>query len=501
VPKIRVALAPWQGRLRADTSRYKAAIGGVGSGKSVGFSEDFLAAITMWPRSQSAIMLGTHKQFKEGAQVTFKDRLTHHFGPETVGWTQNKTDLSITIIRGPAAGHRITAWSAETFETLKSTEYDFIWCDEVQTWTHPSKAIAFLFTRQRNSPPAVAAYSQRDVNGDVVPDTCALKVRMWITANPPWNTTHYLYKRFVERRMPNDEFSFYHVKTADNTLLPNREEYIARLARELSPEIFKIEVLGEWGDIGVGRVYTSYSRPRHASRFKNEYQVAGAPPGVMGSLPSLDARGYPMLDPSKPIAWMHDFGVDPRASLICQVHTLARPLVGFQRELVYVIGEIRIRDGSTDKMIPEFVRLYPPGSFSNNRIHMYGDATGINRNSTTADSDWAMLQHDPRLRPYKTSIHKRGQNPPVVDRVNAVNSKLLNALDEIGILIREDLPHICEDLQQTHWLEGTRQLDHGSRSREIFRTHMSDSLGYFIEREWPLQLSSGPRKIGEAITY
>jgi hypothetical protein len=501
VPKIRVALAPWQGRLRSDRSRYKAAIGGVASGKSVGFSEDFLAAITQWPRSQSAVMLGTHKQFKEGAQVTLKARLTHHFGPEGIGWTQNKTDLSITIARGPARGHRITAWSAETYETLKSTEYDFVWCDEVQTWTYPAEAIAFLFTRQRNSPPAVEAYSQRDERGDIIPDTCALKVRMWITANPPWNTSHYLYQRFVAKRKPDDEFSFYHVKTADNTLLPNREEYIERLSRELSPEIFKIEVLGEWGDIGVGRVYTSYSRVRHASPFKNGYQIAGAAPGVLGQLPSLDSRGYPVLDPSKPIAWTHDFGVNPRAALIIQVHTVPRPLVGFQRELVYVIDEIRIRDGSTDKMIAEFVDRYRPGAFQNSRIYLYGDASGVNRNSTTADSDWAMLQHDPRLRPYRLSIHKRGSNPPVVDRVNATNSKLLNAKDEIGILIREDLGHLCEDLQQTHWLEGTRQLDHGSRAREIFRTHMTDSLGYFIEREFPLVLSSGPRKIGEGITY
>lgn len=513
MPKVRVQVAPWQARLLADPSRYKAAIGGVGSGKSVGFAEDFIDAITDWPRSQSLVVLGTYKQLKEGALVTLKSRLTLHFGPEGTGWTQNKSDLSITIRRGPGAGHRIVPWSEQSYESLKSAEYDFIWCDEVQTWEHPQEALAYLFTRQRNSPDAVAAYSDRDELGDIVPDTCALAPRMWLTANPPWTTAHYLYQRFVEKRDPDDPFSFYHVKTNDNTLLPRKAEYIARLKRELPPDVFKVEVLGEWGDIGVGRAYTSFFRERATSP---DPRLPSLRRNADGSL-WRDASGrYRIaLDPLRPLVWPQDFGVDPRASVIGQVHPLRAAIPGYQRTLFYALDAIEIPDGSTDKMIAEFVRRYPPtvtvdGVTHRRRVYVYGDPAGRKRSGVRADeSDWSYMQSSELLKPYDIRYIYDAKAPEVVHRIASTNAKLCNAADELGILFdpgdgdepdEKKARELLSDLQKTRWKLGTRLLDKGTPAKGIFRTHLSDSLGYFVVKEWPITIKRGARVIGTGAT-
>lgn len=512
MPKVRMNFAPWQARFSADPSRYKAVIGGVGSGKSVGVSEDLIDAVTDWPRSQSLFILGTYKQAKEGATKTLQDRVELHFGKEGVGWSRNKTDLSITILRGPAKGHRVVLWSAESYESLKSAEYDFIWADEVQTWEHPKEAIAFLFTRQRNSPQAVRAYSQLDEYGDPIPDTCALAPRMWITANPPWTTSHYLYERFVEKRDPNDPFSFYHVKTSDNTLLPRRAEYIAGLKRELPPDIFKIEVLGEWGDIGVGRVYTSFAHDRMTSPDSRLPSLRRNPDGSLWK--DASGRHRVALDPLRPLVWNQDFGVMPRASTIGQVHVLPAHIAGYQSTLCYWLDAIEIPGGSTDVMIDEFVRRYPPMIIDNRgvqhrrRVYVYGDPAGSGRTGVRAEeSDWAYMQQDVRLKPYDIRFIYKGAAPPIVDRVNATNAKLCNALGEIGMLFDpgdgDEHPAAAPaltDFQKTMWKKGTRQLDHGTPSKGLFRTHCSDTIGYFVDYEWPIVIPARGRVVGHGVT-
>lgn len=511
MPKIRVQVTPWQGRFLVDRSRYKAVVGGVGSGKSVCVGEDFIRALTEAPRSQSLLILGTYKQLREGALVTLKSRLSHHFGPEGVGWTQNKSDLSITIRRGPPAGHRIVMWSAESYEGLKSAEYDFVWCDEVQTWEYPDKALAYLFTRQRSSPAAVEAYSQRDEIGDIVPDTCSLKWRMWISANPPWTTAHYLYQRFVEKRDPADPFSFYHVRTIDNTLLPNREEYIEGLRRELPADVFRVEVLGEWGDIGVGRAYTSFYRERAIKPDPRLPSLVRNPDGSLWT----DATGRPRiaLDPMRALVWTQDFGVNPRASVIGQVHPLPAPIPGFQRTLVYWLDAIEIPNGSTDLMIQEFVRRYSAevvdahGGRHKRKIFVYGDPAGRTRNSTTAESDWAYMKQHPLLKPYAIEYVYDAASPHVVDRIASTNAKLCNAADEIGALFdpgdgadRPAAGPLMSDLQKTRWKQGTRLLDKGSPQKGIFHTHLSDAMGYFTVKEFPIRVKSGVRVVGAGAT-
>jgi hypothetical protein len=486
LPAKNAPIAPWQGRFLKERSREAIVIGGIASGKSF-IAADWLITecICRFPQSQSGIVLGTHKQAKEGALKTFTQRCTFWFGPEGVGWKQNKTDLSVTFLRGPARGHRVSIWSAEAYETMKSVELDFIWCDELQTWQHGSAALDFVRGRNRYSPIALATYGDYDDDGVLVSMPFEVKLRM--SANPPWTTAHWLYQQFVERNdvdLDGNDVPLYHVRTADNTLLPDREGYIANLRSRMAPDVFRIEVLGEWGDIGRGRIYTSFYRGR-----------ATSPSPLLPFVERVAGTDRIKRDPPKPLYWTQDFGVNPRVSLVIQIHQQRIPIVGYQRVLLYVLDEIEIPSGSTDLMIKEFVRRYPASfdcvdangqkqRIDRQRVYVYGDHRGGDtRNSTTAETDWGMMRNAKELRPYDISYHYRASNPPIVDRYAVTNAKLCNADDEIGILIHPRCKKLLADLQQTAYKAGTRIADKGTPSRGIFRTHLSDALGYLIEHE------------------
>lgn len=451
--KKQLLALPWQLDFLAYENDEIPVIGGVRSGKSWICGAKFVKRIQRYPRATgNYIVVPTLKAAREGTLKTFKATLLDL----SLEFKQNKTDLSLSVRLGPKLWNRIIIWPESEYERLKSQEIDTVWCDEAQVWESGQAAYDFILTRLSPTPEAVRFH----------PD---LKPQLILSANPPHTTLHWLYKYFVENAQPG--MRVFRVGSYDNYLLPNRDQYLNRLKERLDEDLFRIEVLGEWGDLGVGRVYRAFVQEKHVSK-----QVE--------------------FDRNLPLVWTHDFGVDPRVALICQVKTGQPP---YQTLTVHVIDEIRIRSGSTYEMIEEFVRRYPPSVVSS--LAIFGDPAGQARNSTTGISDWSMIQTDSRLKAYKNAkIFKRSVAPLIVDRVNAVNAKLCNAKGEIGTLIHPQARYFIEDLQQTRWKEGTRQLDHGTPSKGILLTHLSDAFGYFVEREWPLLGVAGIRKLSTGTT-
>jgi len=438
---------PWQADFLEDVSERRVVIGGVGSGKSIIGADQLIDRCEDFPHGRHYVIGSNHPMMKEGTIPTLCERLDVH----GYKYELNGGDLSIRIISGPAKGARIIAWTVEgkKYLKLKSQMIDSCWLDECQVWENGESAYNFIVNRMRPSEPAQMHH----------PD---LEPRLWMTANPPHTTAHWLYRYFVTE----SKAKLYHVTTFDNWLLPQRDAYIQRLRETYSPELFDIEVMGKWGDLGIGRAYPSFDHTSHVDA----------------------AVAY---DPELPLYWTHDFGVSPRVSILCQVRRVN--LNGFQREVLYCFDEISMNDGSTDGQIEEFVLRYPPSVVSS--LTLLGDPAGQARNSTTGRSDWAMLTTDPRLSGYRGSVNRKAAAPLVVDRVNAMNSKLRNAKGEQGIRIHPKCKKLIEDMQTTRWKDGVRQLDHGTPARGIFRTHWSDALGYLVEIMWPIT-NSGIRVAG-----
>jgi hypothetical protein len=85
-------------------------------------------------------------------------------------------------------------------------------------------------------------------------------------------------------------------------------------------------------------------------------------------------------------------------------------------------------------------------------------------------------------------------NPPVKDRINCVNARLRNHADQRRLLINPNCKHLIKDLEQVCW----KADPHGSALAELdksdpLRTHVSDALGYFVAREFPMRATFGER--------
>lgn len=448
---------PWQAEFLERPEKSVIVIGGVGSGKSIICADWLIERGLMYPKARHYIIGANYPMLKEGTIPTFESRLMEH----GFSYKKNETNLSITLTSGPGRGVRFIAWTAKKYQTLKSQMLDSVWCDEAQEWERGWDAYTYIVSRMRLSEEAQAHHPQ-------------LKNRLRMSANPPREgPSHWLIEKFVDN-LPNDTFLF-RVNTYHNHLLPNAEEYIEFLRSTYSAELFRLEVMGEIVDLKGGRVYYNFEKPRHVA---------------------AEVKGRKVeLDPARELQYINDFGTTPRVSLLAQVHTGLGE--GYQSEVVFIIGEITNWAGGTEGNLDAMRQRYPPkGLF---RLGVYGDATNTSA-ATDGQADWDYLRKHIVQSGYHGDFRRNGlSNPPVVDRVYALQSKLRNEKGEIGVVIHPSCTELIADLQKTKWRDDKRAIDHGSPQRGLARSHWSDAVGYFAVAEWPV-ISNKSRKIGQGWT-
>lgn len=183
------------------------------------------------------------------------------------------------------------------------------------------------------------------------------------------------------------------------------------------------------------------------------------------------------LDYTKPLILCTDFNVDPCVWGVLQTDW----------DRVWLLDEIMGRDTNTAEMAGRFIERYGAShlgevkmgrrSMSRPGVYVYGDASGGHRN-TTGKSDYAILA-DMGLKDQRI----RRANPAVKDRVNAVNSMLQTADGQVRLTYHPRCGQLEKDFEGVAWLKGVGDID----KRDGDRTHASDGLGYFIEKEFPLR--------------
>ena len=170
-------------------------------------------------------------------------------------------------------------------------------------------------------------------------------------------------------------------------------------------------------------------------------------------------------------AW--DFNVDPACTLVGW----------FDGRRFWIHDEITISGGSdTPEVAAEFVRRF--GHWEGD-VLVYGDAAGSSRSTKAAVSDYRLI--DEVFRPafgtrfLGADVPKA--NPPIVDRINAVNRELR----EDRVVIHPQCKRLLDDLARVAWKDGSRVID---KTGDRNLTHASDAIGYWIHREAPVR---GPR--------
>ncbi|MGD1069537.1 MAG: phage terminase large subunit [Bryobacteraceae bacterium] len=246
----------------------------------------------------------------------------------------------------------------------------------------------------------------------------------------------WVYRKFIENPVPGYEVVM--AQPYENRfLLEQVPDFYDRLKGSYDENFFRQEVLGSYLNAKGSLVYAAFSRERN---------IRPAAP-----------------DPEKPIYWAVDFNVDPMSSVVAQV----------RGNDLWILDEIVLRRATTLRACEEFEKRFGAPRAG---VVVYGDASGSAR-QTTGFSDYEVIREFFRVRTARVTYRVPSANPPVRERITAMNAKLCNAQGEVRMFIDPRCTELIADFEQVSYEEDSMQID---KEKDRRRTHLSDALGYLV---------------------
>jgi hypothetical protein len=227
------------------------------------------------------------------------------------------------------------------------------------------------------------------------------------------------------------------MRTADNPHLP--PDFIERLEANYDPSLLRAYLDGEFVNLTTGQVYDRFDRAKH----------------VTTTVPDITRE---------PIRVGIDFNVGNMSAVIA---------VRLNNGLL-VIDEIAGAH-DTDALAQEIRRRHPQ-----QQIYIYPDASGGSRSTNASQTDIQILES------YGMSNQSPRSNPPVRDRVAAVQALLENGKGQVRLQVAQGCRRVIECLELQCY------SDKGEPDKDAGFDHMNDALGYLVWREFnPLHAGAG----------
>jgi hypothetical protein len=233
----------------------------------------------------------------------------------------------------------------------------------------------------------------------------------------------------------DDEWAAFHWASAD--ILPPDE--IASARRRMDPRLFEQEMMGKFILAG-GRAFPDFSVDVH-----------------------VQPAAY---DPGLPICWSLDFNINPMCSGVMQ-HKDGK---------IVVLEELVLPDTKTDTAVETFLQRAAQRGWDLKHLHVYGDATGNARDSTSGTSDWIIVQN--LLKDLKPKMCVPRSNPAIKETINAINAKLKSADDTVSLRVDPGCGQLISDFKNALWPSPNHLHD----------AHSLAWLRYFVHREFPIRL-------------
>lgn len=411
--------------------------GGFGSGKTfagcwLGY---FLA--DKYPRS---VGLSCAKEYTLLKRTTIKqyfeilETLNKKSGKD---FKYNKTDHVLTLKNGS----EIWFMGVEDSEKFKSMNLHWIQIEECSQIS--DSVFRDLLGRLRNT--------YRGSNwGD-------FRYRLFGHTNPQANKG-WIFKRFVEEAPYN--YRRILAPTTNNTHLP--KSFVEDMRTAYNPEYYNIFVLGQDGDYASGLIVKNFSREKHIKTLK--------------------------YNPDLPIHITCDFNVDPMCWIIAHKDD----------NNVFFLDEIVIENTTTRQAIREFLTRYPNHQ---NKIIINGDASGDNRSTQSEFTNYAIIREElikygqeNKKENYENPVFElRDYNPPIKNRINAFNARILNKNNEVRLFIDKKCKWLLYNIENLSYKEGTSLPDIPTINKikndrdSKFLMHPFDAASYLTEFYWRIK--------------
>lgn len=256
----------------------------------------------------------------------------------------------------------------------------------------------------------------------------------------------FVHEQFVklprEREDLRAMYGLVQASTYDNAAnLP--DDYIPSLRQSYPEQLIEAYINGQFVNMQTGTVYASYSRTLN---------------GCNDTMTDGEALHIGM-----------DFNVGKMAAV---VHVKRN---GLPRAVDEIVNGYDTPD--MVKRIKERYWRFEGGTYHQTRqIRVYPDASGGSRKSVNAsETDIALLRQAGFV------VCAPAANPPVKDRVNAVNGMFLNAEGQRRYQVNADrCPTYADALEQQAW------ATNGEPDKAGGHDHPNDAGGYFIHHEYPI---------------
>jgi hypothetical protein len=442
IPPPDVHLTIPQSDVYNSQKRFRVLVAGRRFGKTFLACEELLRAATRKDFSRTPVydracwyLAPTYKQAKRVAWKPLK-ALTRPY------WRSrpNETDLSIVLKCGAVIALR----GADNYDNLRGEGLDFAVMDEF-------------------------ADMHREAWTEVIRPMLSDRMGKALFIGTPKGRNNFYDLWQAAREKP--DWAAFQFTTEDGGNV-TREE-IESSASDLDEKTFRQEYQGSFENMATGAIYYAFDR-----------ELNIAPQGFLNV---------------NQLCWALDFNVDPMCSVIAQIEesgTRAEALMGRRCATVRVLSEICLPDSNIREACAEFAKR--AGVYAEHRgqvrVNVYGDAAGNARTHAGA-SDWELVReyfrHDSR---FVFNFKVPSADPPVKDRVTAVNSMLCNSLGEARLFVDPKCKELIRDFEQVAWKpDASGNLTASVDKRDPRRTHVSDALGYLIHREFPVQQRGGPQ--------
>ena len=162
---------------------------------------------------------------------------------------------------------------------------------------------------------------------------------------------------------------------------------------------------------------------------------------------------------SSSLFWGMDFNVDYMSAVLgCE----------YTDGTIHYFDEIRQTNSNTEEMAKEMRKIAP-------NVPVYPDAAGSSRSTTSNRSDHMILKE------FSFHVVSKKANPPIIDRLNALNRMLKDANDRVRMTVDPKCIHLIKDLEQVQ-----RSRDGKIDKSNIALTHMFDACSYYITYKYPI---------------
>ena len=262
-------------------------------------------------------------------------------------------------------------------------------------------------------------------------------VRQFAAASTPegfrwmWNTFG------TEEAKQRPDRKLIKMRSADNPHLPH--DFIERLEANYDPSLLQAYLNGEFCNLTTGQVYDRFDRAKH----------------VITGIPNVE---------DEPLRVGVDFNIGNMSAVIA---------VRLGNQLLLIDEVSGAHD--TDALAQEIRRRFPE-----RRVYAYPDASGGNRSTNASQTDIQILES------YGFTNQSPRSNPPVRDRVAAVQALLENGKGEVRLQVAANCKRTIECLELQSYTEK------GDPDKDAGYDHMNDGLGYLVWREFnPLYARAG----------